>query len=252
MQLEVWFNRITYFLSEEYLPGDTASTPASVLPNYKPPSPRIGTLVVREFTFECADNQIIRGDEKILYNLENRMWYYCEEFIYDLKTVLYEYRKGLLTVWFVMRNADYKIVDTFKKVYVVDKSYDVNPISSDYQPRKYAVEHFHDRFGCDAVQTEKFFRAFYFSCLEKTYNDNPSALQGRKPVNKALLERLWQHTLNMWETKNFSAIYELAPICIIDQNLERTDRPQDQVGNIVILLKRKVPRNGRLYDEYRW
>lgn len=242
MQLDVWFNRITFFLKKEHNPEYEAETG-------KPCPPMIGTLSMKEFTFECADNQIVKTGERILYNLESRLWRYSDAYIYDVKTVLLDGR--MLSVWFTLRNSEHKIVDVTKKVYVLNDKYLVNPIFSDYQPRRTAIERFGE-LGIDASSTEKFFRTFYLLSLEKVYNDNPSALEGRKPVHKALLDRLKTHVCKLWNVKKFAETYTADPICIMDQNLERRDREQDQVGNIVILLKRKTPIYGRIYDKYRW
>jgi hypothetical protein len=230
MQLGVWFNRITFFLKEE-------------------PVPEIDGLNIREFTFECADHQIIRSNGKVFYNLEHRVWRYEEQRIYDLKTVLQE--GDFLIIWFVVRNENHKISDSFKRTYSLDTSFAVNPIHSDYHPRQYAVNRFKD-MGFDLTQTERFFRTFYMLSLEKVYADNPSALcDGRKPVNQALVARLWEQVSKMLKTEIYANIYEGIPICIADQNLERTDRPQDSVGNILIFLKRRKPNGDKKYDDFR-
>lgn len=241
MQLDVWFNRITFFLASEYSPSISED---------KMPEPKVFNINIREFTFECADSQIIKAKGKTFYNLESRLWKYHENLFYDIKTILHE--GDTLTVFFTIRNEQQKIVDTFKKMYRIDTSFIVNPIHSDYQPRQYAMDCFQE-MGFDKTQTERFFRTCYLLCLQKVYNEDPSALcDGRKPVNQGLLDRLLDQMSKMFSSKIYSSIYDEFPICAMDQNIARLDKPQDAVGNILVLLRFKKPKNGILFDEFRW
>lgn len=232
--LEKWFGCRSYFLDRQYeLEG---IPPFDVI------------------TIPHSDEQ----QSESSFELGARYWQMSETDMYYIRSV--KVRTNEIEVVFTRRSPKSFLLVEDNIVRVFGLSEEFIPggmISQDHMPRFDCFQKFgkfKDKDGklMPPSHVEKFFNAFLYLLISKTYSANKSVpiVTGRKSIGETRLKRMTNAMLSTWDRyPEFARRYAKnpAPVCIADQRFDADVDPETSHGNLIVkIYLNKLPED---YDD---